>query len=257
MRAISMGMQIAIISDEEKGHKKRILLDYLQNHFGNHRIYAIKYFLCEILCLLNLIIQMSFMNWFFDGQFWTFGFDVLCYARGGREMNPMLFVFPRMTKCTFHSYGYSGDIQKHDALCMLPLNVVNEKIYVFIWFWFAFLFILTIGVITYRFFILFVPRLRANCLLTRCRLSSRRDLKTICNAGNVGDWFVLYMLGHNLDPIVMAEVTSDMAKRISIALLNKNNNNIQPSTSILIGNGGGKPFRTPSTDSETGSLLVV
>ena len=25
--------------------------------------------------------------------------------------------------------------QKHDALCMLPINVVNEKIYVFLWFW--------------------------------------------------------------------------------------------------------------------------
>ena len=24
--------------------------------------------------------------------------------------------------------------QKHDALCMLPINVVNEKIYVFLWF---------------------------------------------------------------------------------------------------------------------------
>ena len=25
-------------------------------------------------------------------------------------------------------------VQKHDALCMLPINVVNEKIYVFLWF---------------------------------------------------------------------------------------------------------------------------
>ena len=40
-----------------------------------------------------------------------------------------------MTKCTFHKFGTSGNIEKHDALCILPLNIVNEKIYIFIWFW--------------------------------------------------------------------------------------------------------------------------
>ena len=63
------------------------------------------------------------------------------------------------------------------------------------------------------------------------------------------------MLGYNLDPIVMAEVTSDMAKRINISLLNKNTH-IEPSTSILIENNEGKPFQMPSTDSETGSPLI-
>ena len=47
----------------------------------------------------------------------------------------MIYVFPRMTKCTFHKFGTSGNIEKHDALCILPLNIVNEKIYIFIWFW--------------------------------------------------------------------------------------------------------------------------
>ena len=40
----------------------------------------------------------------------------------------MIYVFPRMTKCTFHKFGTSGNIEKHDALCILPLNIVNEKV---------------------------------------------------------------------------------------------------------------------------------
>jgi len=28
-----------------------------------------------------------------------------------------------MTKCTFHKFGSSGEIEKHDAMCILPLNI--------------------------------------------------------------------------------------------------------------------------------------
>ena len=68
--------------------------------------------------------------------------------------DPMARVFPKMTKCTFHKwgqifmkqnppcplymlydlrYGPSGTIVNHDGLCILPINIINEKIYVFLW----------------------------------------------------------------------------------------------------------------------------
>ena len=52
-------------------------------------------------------------------------------------------VFPRVTKCTFRKYGPSGSIQRHDAQCVLPINIINEKIYVFLWIWFMLLTVLT------------------------------------------------------------------------------------------------------------------
>lgn len=59
--------------------------------------------------------------------------------------DPMDIVFPKVTKCTFHKFGPSGTIEKFDGLCILPLNILNEKIYVFLWFWFiAVLFITAI-----------------------------------------------------------------------------------------------------------------
>lgn len=48
-----------------------------------------------------------------------------------------------MTKCIFHKYGPSGTIQKHDALCVMALNIVNEKIYTVLWFWFIVLAVIT------------------------------------------------------------------------------------------------------------------
>lgn len=102
-----MGMQIAIITDEEKGHKKRILIDYLYNHLTHHRLYALKYFLCEALCLVNVIGQMYFTDWFFDGEFLKYGIEVIKYCQRDQEdrVDPMIYVFPRMTKCTFHQFG--------------------------------------------------------------------------------------------------------------------------------------------------------
>ena len=53
--------------------------------------------------------------------------------------NPAKSIFPRVAKCTFMKFGPSGTLQRHDAQCILPINIINEKIYVFLWFWFCFL----------------------------------------------------------------------------------------------------------------------
>lgn len=95
---------------------------------------------------------MFLMNRFFDGAFLTFGIDVLRFLESDQEdrVDPMIYVFPRMTKCTFYKYGVSGEVERHDAVCILPLNVVNEKIYVFLWFWFLFLGVLSFITVLYR-----------------------------------------------------------------------------------------------------------
>ena len=33
-----------------------------------------------------------------------------------------------MTKCTLELYGPSGTVQNYDGLCVLPINVLNEKV---------------------------------------------------------------------------------------------------------------------------------
>ena len=74
--------------------------------------------------------------------------------------DPMARVFPKMTKCTFHKFGPSGTVEKFDGLCVLPLNIINEKIYVFLWFWFIILTVITGMQVVYRLVVLFMPRLR-------------------------------------------------------------------------------------------------
>jgi hypothetical protein len=63
----------------------------------------------------------------------------------------MSFFF-RITKCTFHKYGPSGTIERHDAMCVLALNIINEKIYVMLWFWLIILAVMTsLYMVSYSF----------------------------------------------------------------------------------------------------------
>ena len=79
-------------------------------------------------------------------------------------MKNNFFLFSRLTKCTFHKYGHSGTIEKHDALCLLALNIISEKIYVFLWFWLIILAVLTAAYMIYTVAVIAVPALRKTML---------------------------------------------------------------------------------------------
>ena len=54
-----------------------------------------------------------------------------------------LQIFPTVTKCTFKMYDPSGTLQIYHAICLLPINAINRKIFIFLWFWFIILSILS------------------------------------------------------------------------------------------------------------------
>ena len=48
------------------------------------------------------------------------------------RIDPMVRVFPRVAKCHFQKFGASGNVETHDAVCVLPLNIINEKVRILI-----------------------------------------------------------------------------------------------------------------------------
>ena len=61
-----------------------------------------------------------------------------------------------MTQCTMKSGGPSGSMEKLEALCVLPLNILNEKIYYALWWWFLVLFLISIIGVLFRLIIIIV-----------------------------------------------------------------------------------------------------
>ena len=209
-----MDLNLGIISEVEKKLKKKLLIDYLYSNLKHHNFWCYRYFFCEVLSLVNvcgkknmrityiviiepylcwytmelidnyfifILGQMVLLDRFFDGTFFTYGIEVMSFADRDQEdrIDPMIYVFPRMTKCTFHKFGTSGNIEKHDALCILPLNIVNEKIYIFIWFWLLFLGVLSFLVLVYRVAIIFSPYIRAFVLRMRYRRVKRECVEMV------------------------------------------------------------------------------
>lgn len=82
-----------------------------------------------------------------------FVLSVLSFANADQEerFDPMVYVFPRVTKCTFHKFGSSGTISRHDSMCVLSQNIINEKTYIFLWFWFIIMATLLALLIVYRY----------------------------------------------------------------------------------------------------------
>ncbi|XP_014254652.1 innexin inx1 [Cimex lectularius] len=222
MRTIIMGLNIGVCADEQKCQKKQALLDYLIKHISRHNTYAMRYWFCEVLCLVNIIGQLYLMNTFFDGEFMSYGLRVMSFSEETQEnrVDPMVYVFPRVTKCTFHKFGPSGTIQKHDSLCVLPLNIVNEKTYILIWFWFIILATLLTVLVVYRIVILVVPGVRPYLLRARNRMVPMSVAEEISKSTDIGDWWVLYMLGRNMDPLIYKEVITELSKKIQTAASN-------------------------------------
>jgi hypothetical protein len=43
---------------------------------------------------------------------------VIAFAERDQEdrLDPMIYIFPRMTKCTFHKFGTSGEVSNNTTL---------------------------------------------------------------------------------------------------------------------------------------------
>lgn len=216
VKNLVLGLNSPILPKKDKDANKALLVEYLTTHMTHHKMYIAYYVVCEILNFGNIIGQMYLLDTFLGGEFTTFGVEVLKFTEMEDEnrIDPMIRIFPRMSKCTFHRYGPSGDVQKHDALCILPLNIINEKIYIFIWFWFVILAILSGLILVYRFFTAVSPRVRFMMLKSRARLSDRQVIESVMHYAGFGDWFIIYLLTKNLDPLHMRDVLKDLSKEL-------------------------------------------
>ena len=83
---------------------------------GRNNQYAAKFFLCEIINLMNIIFQIFYINKFIGGKFLDYGSRIFAYNQHiDTNIDPMDDVFPKITKCQFNRHGPGGDINVSNA----------------------------------------------------------------------------------------------------------------------------------------------
>ncbi|VEL27679.1 unnamed protein product, partial [Protopolystoma xenopodis] len=94
------------------------------------------YLLFKLLMLANAIGQLFMMQRFlgFPANDTMYGLMVLRNLLDGRDWQATL-VFPRVTYCTTRLKQLGVLHNTLTSQCVLPVNMLNEKIYIFLWWW--------------------------------------------------------------------------------------------------------------------------
>ncbi|XP_014234930.1 innexin inx2-like [Trichogramma pretiosum] len=191
-----------------------------------HELYALRFASCELLNFLLTLGQFCLLDKFLEGRFASYGLDALSFLLSQPEasslrqryqpssrVDPMARLFPKLAKCTLHTFGSTGSSQVHDALCVLSLNVVNEKVFVFVWFWMVFLFVVGSFALIYRVVVLTQRWARILLLRASTRGSLPKSLAHRLTVGSsYGEWFVLRRLSMNVSLAVYRRLLLDLAE---------------------------------------------
>lgn len=215
-------LKFTVMTPKKRLIKLKRLAEYLERTKHENSFFWFFVF-CEILNLINVVGQMFLLDRFLDGKFWSLGkrfFDSTWFLTTDPNIevayDPLLEVFPRITKCTFHKFGSSGDLERLDAFCLLTINNVNEKIFVILWFWLHFLSTASFLYFIWRILSIFLLDVRIMSLGLSCAIISRTNVEDIVSRSSISQWFLLKILARNIDERNFDDLCKILLKQIVV-----------------------------------------
>ena len=88
---------------------------------------------------------------------------------------------------------------RFDGLCILPINMVNDKIYIFLWFWLLILLTISLAYFVFRMVTVFSPSVRVFQLVTLAPSLPDKTAEYLQSVLGFGDWLILSMMADHLD----------------------------------------------------------
>jgi len=218
----------AVENDEQEERVKRLMALYNDPGRNRNRRYTLMLVGCELLNCVSVFVVWNMTDVFLGGRFNAYGRYLLTYLRHGMitdgpleepawDVNPMDSLFPKMAKCDFHQIGASGTEEKVDTMCVLPLNVVNEKIYYFLWLWYILLAVAALINIAYRIITFYSVQLRKTCMHSRHAGVDAFNIGIVLKHwGDYGDWYVLSKIQRNTDYETFGKFVKRLVEKVKV-----------------------------------------
>jgi len=170
--------------------------DFLLTHRGWFNITAFKLLLCQAASFFSSLGQLYVMDLFLGRRFLNFGSNIFNYTR---LRAALVEVFPRVVMCSMDTFGVTSSVTKASGMCTLPVNIVNEKIYLILWFAFLAHTIVSLLQLIRQAALLMVS-LRS-CLTPglTSSLTSPRQVRQLLVRGSYGDTVLLQLIAANCD----------------------------------------------------------
>jgi len=190
---------------------------YLAENSGSYGSYAEKFLFCEAANLVNAVVQIYFTDKFLGGHFFLFGKSYLTEGNSNEtNLSSVILetIFPKVTKCTLKLFGQTGKVVNHSGICTLPINILNEKIYLFLWFWFVGLAVLSFIHFIWSLAVRVIKPLRFKLLCNCSPTISQSVLAQINNYTSYGDFILLMHISKNLEPTQFKAVMMGLGDKL-------------------------------------------
>ncbi|XP_040576862.1 innexin inx2-like [Lepeophtheirus salmonis] len=211
---------------EDSIEKRDRLVSYFCTDIHNkYDVYYYGFVFCEFLNFLILILVFSLTNVFLNYRYKYYGFRVIYYYLLPPEeqkkfaVNPMCYTFPRISSCDYYRFGTGGENSKINVLCVLSLNVINDKVFLILWFWMFFLFNLGLCRLIFRFFQYCCPRFRFHVFKMRLNRYFKNNknsekIEDFISKCPIGDWFILYQLSKNINRKFFMDFLQSVVRKV-------------------------------------------
>ncbi|XP_029655089.1 innexin unc-7-like [Octopus sinensis] len=185
--------------------------------FTSGRYVSILYLITKLLYVANTVVQLVLLDSFLGSEYGMYGFKMIRGLISGVDQINLTPGFPTITMCDF-DVRKLGAVHNYRVQCVLPINLFNEKIFIFIWFWLVITAILTCINFVLWFFALMLPLSRYRFIKKHLRLAGkyssaterRRCREFVSNFIMTDGVLILHLISKNSSDIITSQIVGAM-----------------------------------------------
>ncbi|XP_031633594.1 innexin inx4-like [Contarinia nasturtii] len=204
----------AIFKQDKWNMKKNILIDYFKSQYVDrmHMKYVQHFIILKMLSFAFILFNIFLLSIIIPG-FWSQYYKAISALLAGDMINWLIHIeknFSITGKCTFEPYRPSGTIQQFDALCLLPLNILNQKLFLIVWLCYILQIIISFLNLLFWLIITLSENARIYILYQEAQKSvSHEAIENASRKARLGHFFVLSQIARNTNPGTFIELVSN------------------------------------------------